>query len=246
MKDDYDIQSGRFHWCHQIVWQEWYFWVNKHQNNSKCTVPYAKWIHFCLAGYYQTVNHDYRPPPQEQLKKKYQSNVIKLFGFHPRVSFAPPSPVGPWRLWPRQGWSGSNGTSGPPASDPSEASVVGPLASCQLLANPCSLHLFFVGHLNSIPSQIELGTCFMSGVWQLPRWTWNAPKWQFKPLFLNAYKKGSGFKMNESHGLEDKEKGREVGLARLGISIARLMAFGEFRYNLKDKKSTPQREKPAW
>lgn len=61
----------------------------------------------------------------------------------------------------------------------------------------------------------------------------------------NAYKKGSGFKMNESHGLEDKEKGREVGLARLGISIARLMAFGEFRYNLKDKQSTPQREKPA-
>ena len=54
----------------------------------------------------------------------------------------------------------------------------------------------------------------------------------------NAYKKGSGFKMNESHGLEDKEKGREVGLARLGISIARLMAFGEFRYNLKDKQST--------
>ena len=114
------------------------------------------------------------------------SNLIKLFGFHPRVSFAPPSPVGPWRLWPRQGWSGSNGTSGPPASDPSEASVVGPLASCQLLANPCSLHLFFVGHPNSIPSQGELGTCFMSGVWQLPRWTWNARKWQFKPLFLQT------------------------------------------------------------
>ena len=192
--------------------------------------------------------------PTTGTTQKKISNVIKPFGFHLRVSFAPPSPVGPWRLWPRQGWSGSNGTSGPPASDPSEASVVGPLASCQLLANPCSLHLFFVGHPNSIPSQGELGTCFMSGVWQLPRWTWNAPKWQFKHLFLqtkmqpkkNAYKKGSGFKMNESHGLEDKEKGREVGLARLGISIARLMAFGEFRYNLKDKQSTPQGEKPAW
>ena len=55
---------GDFTWFHQIVWQEsWFFWVNKYQNNSKCTVPYAKWFYFCLAGYYQTVNHDYRPPP---------------------------------------------------------------------------------------------------------------------------------------------------------------------------------------
>lgn len=176
-----------------------------------------------------------------------QKKDMKLFGFHPRVSFAPPSPVGPWRLWPRQGWSGSNGTSRPPASDPSEASVVGPLASCQLLANHCFL-ASVLEHLNSIPSQREFGTCFMSGVWQLPRWTWNAPKWQFKHIFWQTKmqprkktpttKNGSGFEMKESHGLEDKEKGREVGFARLGIPIARLMALGELRYNLKDKQST--------